>query len=265
MGKVYLEKPDIVELKEDGYTLVDMHIHSEYSCDASIKVKDIIKRAKKLGMGIAITDHNKIEGSIEAKKHGKGILVIPAIEVRSKEGIDTLLYFYKTKDLINFYNSCIKPNKKKNFQGSSKLSVTELIKLSKKYKCLVCIAHPYRFSPKKIYNMLLRKKRNKQLFRLFKIIEVINGKNLKIKNKKAIKKAKQLEKYFIAGSDAHRLKEIGTTITCSKNADSVQLFLNNIIYNKNVVVVGKETRLSYRLVRPLISIKNAVSHGIRKL
>jgi|TARA_B100001971_G_C18150837_1_gene515736 predicted metal-dependent phosphoesterase TrpH len=265
MGNIYLEKPDIGELRKKGYTIVDMHVHSRHSCDCFVGVKGIIKRAKKLGIGVAITDHNMIEGSIEAEKLGRsnGVLVIPGIEARSTEGIDILIYFYKIGDLIGFYNKHLKPNKKWNIQGSSKLSIEEITRILKRYKCIVCIAHPYRFYLKKVYNVLLKKKRNKKLFRLFKVIEVVNGKNLERKNKKAIKKARQLEKYYIGGSDSHRLKDIGMTVTCSKNSNSVKKFLDNISHSRNVTVVGEETRMPYRLVRPLVSIKNAVSHKIR--
>ena len=55
---------------------VHLHVHTEYSLlDGSIKIKNIMKRTKELGMdSIAITDHGSMFGVVqfykEAKKHG---------------------------------------------------------------------------------------------------------------------------------------------------------------------------------------------------
>ena len=46
---------------------LDLHIHSQYSEDATGSPKDIIKILKKKGLqGMAITDHNTIEGSLKS-------------------------------------------------------------------------------------------------------------------------------------------------------------------------------------------------------
>ena len=48
--------------------MIDLHIHSVYS-DGTCTIKEIIDKAKKLGLKqISITDHNILEGSIEASK-----------------------------------------------------------------------------------------------------------------------------------------------------------------------------------------------------
>ena len=53
-----------------------LHVHTEYSLlDGSIRIEDLIKRTKELGMdSIAITDHGSMFGVIQfykqAKKHG---------------------------------------------------------------------------------------------------------------------------------------------------------------------------------------------------
>lgn len=69
---------------------LDPHIHSCYSGDARSSPKDIIKRAKSIGLDmIAISDHNTIKGSklaIELSKNMDNFLVIPSIEISSSEG-----------------------------------------------------------------------------------------------------------------------------------------------------------------------------------
>jgi len=69
--------------------IFDLHIHSKYSTlDCFVEVDDIIKRAKARGLnGIAICDHDKIRGSLEALKYSsKEFLVIPGSEVSSDDG-----------------------------------------------------------------------------------------------------------------------------------------------------------------------------------
>ena len=44
---------------------LDLHVHSQYSEDGAGSPKDIIKSLKKKGLnGVAITDHNNIEGGL---------------------------------------------------------------------------------------------------------------------------------------------------------------------------------------------------------
>lgn len=73
---------------------VCLHIHSEYSHDSKIPVRKIIEYAKSLGYDvIAITDHNTVRGSIEAKKYGDNkIKIIPGAEFSTQYG-HILAYF----------------------------------------------------------------------------------------------------------------------------------------------------------------------------
>ncbi|MDP7180705.1 MAG: PHP-associated domain-containing protein [Candidatus Woesearchaeota archaeon] len=264
MNKALQQKPEIDKLNNEGYGIVDMHVHSDYSCDGAVKVDDLLKKARQLGIGLAITDHNKIEGSIEAARKSNGVLIIPGIELRSREGIDILIYFYKISEMKDFYGKHIQGNRKRDVQGSSRLNIVQIVETLKKYRCLVCIAHPYRFYLKKFFNIMFKTRRNKELFKLFETIEVINGKNLRRKNKKAIRKANQMSKHFVAGSDAHRLKDVGNAVTCCKGANTVEEFLDHIVKNRNVIVAGKEAKLSYKVVGPLMAMRNALFHWVKK-
>lgn len=238
MDKIILKKPDIDYLNKKGYICFDMHIHSEYSSDCNSKVISIIKRAKELGIGIAITDHNEIKGCLEAYKLNKNIIV-PGVEVRSKEGFDLLFYFSKIKRVIDFYEKIVKPNKKK--VGSSKLKGVDLIEKSEDYKAIACIAHTYRPSPRRIIHSIIHTKNVKSIFDKVKIFEVINSKNFRIFNNKAIKIAKKKDKGIIGGSDSHSIRTIGGCVMCIKK-DKVHNILNEISSN-NVIVVGKERSL----------------------
>lgn len=67
----------------------DLHIHSTYSYDATTTVRAILKHASDVGLDvIAVTDHDDIRGSLEARELASayGIESIPAVEVTTKDG-----------------------------------------------------------------------------------------------------------------------------------------------------------------------------------
>ena len=70
--------------------ILDPHIHSTYSSDSTARPKDIIKKARSIGLdAIAIADHNSIKGSIEGIEESKDIedfIVLPAMEISSSKG-----------------------------------------------------------------------------------------------------------------------------------------------------------------------------------
>jgi predicted metal-dependent phosphoesterase TrpH len=70
--------------------IIDPHIHSIYSGDATGTPKQIINQAIEVGLdGIAIADHNTIKGSILAQEESKNLdnfVLIPAIEISSTKG-----------------------------------------------------------------------------------------------------------------------------------------------------------------------------------
>jgi len=70
--------------------ILDPHIHSTYSSDSTARPKDIIKKARSIGLdAIAIADHNTIKGSIATIKESKGIdefIVLPAMELSTSKG-----------------------------------------------------------------------------------------------------------------------------------------------------------------------------------
>ena len=70
--------------------IIDPHIHSKYSRDATSSPKDIIKKSRSIGLdAIAIADHNSIKGSqvgIEESKGMDGFIVIPAMEISTSKG-----------------------------------------------------------------------------------------------------------------------------------------------------------------------------------
>jgi len=67
----------------------DLHIHSMYSPDATTTVRAVLKQAADVGLDvIAITDHDEIVGSLEARDLAPqyGVEAIPGVEVTTSEG-----------------------------------------------------------------------------------------------------------------------------------------------------------------------------------
>ena len=70
--------------------ILDPHIHSTYSSDSTARPRDIIKKARNIGLdAIAIADHNSIKGSLVGIEESKGMedfIVLPAMEITSSKG-----------------------------------------------------------------------------------------------------------------------------------------------------------------------------------
>jgi hypothetical protein len=75
--RIAFNPPAMEEFKND-YTLVDMHVHTKYSHDSVTPIKYLLKRAAEIKIGFAVTDHLRAEGSMEACKQKK-VMIIPGI------------------------------------------------------------------------------------------------------------------------------------------------------------------------------------------
>jgi predicted metal-dependent phosphoesterase TrpH len=64
---------------------IDFHVHTCYSCDSSITLKEVVVFAKKRGLdGVAVTDHNTVKGALKLKT--RDLLIVPGIEVSTLDG-----------------------------------------------------------------------------------------------------------------------------------------------------------------------------------
>ena len=181
---------------------MDSHIHSEYSPDSKSKLKDIFKVAKSRNIDIiAISDHNTVDGSKEARRLTKkdDLLVIPSIEISSIEG-----------HILGF--GC----EEKIYRD---LPAAETIDLIHDQSALAIIPHPYCF----YRHGLLCKADYKDLK-----IDAIETKNARFMVGYCNNKAKNLSKNenlpSLGASDAHYFKFVGdcySKIDCEKDIDSV--------------------------------------------
>ena len=169
----------------------DLHIHTKYSKCSNLEPKDILKIAKSKGLnGIAITDHDTIQGALETYKlnKDKNFEVIIGEEISTDLGHVQAFY---VKEKIN-------PGKFK-----------DVIKEIKKQNALVVIPHPNDFGIIRDSKINLKKYKD-----FFDAVEGINGRVFfNAFNRKTQKQIKTLNLSVTAGSDAHFKEEIGKCST----------------------------------------------------
>jgi len=78
--------------------LADLHIHTTYSFDGTSTVSAVLKKAGEVGLNvIAVTDHDEIQGSLEAEQAAPayGVEAIPGCEITTAEGHLLALFIHK--------------------------------------------------------------------------------------------------------------------------------------------------------------------------
>ena len=220
---------------------LDLHIHSRYSDDAIGSPKDIIKSLKKKEIhGMAITDHNNIEGSLKALKVApKDFIVVSGVEISTADGHMLAL------------------NVKENFPRY--LSVEETVEKIIDAGGMPIVPHLFR-------NMSGIKKENlKKIHTKIPAIEVFNGCSLPKTNVKTAKAAKEFDLGGIGGSDSHDPLYAGdayTTVGSSDiNVDSILSEINK----KKTWGEGITMPLAYRRDRMMKSMKQFFQRGFKRI
>lgn len=236
MEKIIYGNPKYATL-EKHHSVVDMHSHTEASHDCNVKLKDYINKAKELGIGTAITDHDQIKSALALKKRYPKHFLIPGIETTSVNNKHVLLYFNKISELKEYYNKYVKNFKKKHRTNTFRIRTTktteEILDNSKDFSAVSIFAHPM-IRSEGIYRQMLAK----QDFSLLKKstgIEAINSTQTIKGNLKSTQWALMEKKAFTGGSDSHIIKTLGNTVTIT-TGNTIEEFLEKVRKKQNHVI-----------------------------
>ncbi|MGA2917882.1 CehA/McbA family metallohydrolase [Methanoregula sp.] len=178
----------------------DLHVHTSYSKDGESSVEEILRAAEAAGLdAIAITDHDSVDGAKKALTLSSSVLVIPGIEVSTKQG----------HLLVLGVTEIIPPG----------LDVVDTVNIARRMGALLILPHPYHVWR---HGVARRKKVG------MSVVDAVESFNSRYivgsANKKAARIAQRLGKPCVGGSDAHNAKFVGfgrTFVEAEKNVPAI--------------------------------------------
>jgi len=192
---------------------LDTHIHTEFSHDSLLKLKTLLKIAKKRNLNaIAITDHNTFKAfdRISKSYNDSDIMIVPGMEIKTQFG-DLIALFINEEIRERDFNAVI--DEVRSQDG------------------LTVLAHPFRSHSFPNIKSLNR----------VDAIEVLNGRTSRKNNLKAFFLAKRLRKLVTAGSDAHFGFEVGSVRMRFASEPSDLENLKKLIKSRRFLIVGRES------------------------
>ena len=196
----------------------DLHVHTNYSKDGESTVEEIIRAAEVAGLdAIAITDHDSVDGAKKALACETSVLVIPGIEVTTKQG-----------HLLVLGVSEIIP---------AGLDVETTVAIARRMGALLILPHPYH-----VWRHGVARRRKAGMM----VVDAVESFNSRYivgsANRKAERIAMKLGKPCVGGSDAHNARFVGfgrTYVDAEKNVPAIL----DAIRAGNVTCGGKQTPL----------------------
>jgi predicted metal-dependent phosphoesterase TrpH len=165
---------------------VDLHVHTAASFDCQSAPIQVARRSQRLGLGpVFVTDHDTIEGALRLRTEAPDLEVVVGQEITTTHG-----------ELIGLFLQEAIP---------SGLEPAEAVRRIKTQGGLVYLEHPF-----DNFRRRLRQESIEELAEEFDVVEVWNARSSQEMNEKAEDLALTLGVPFGAGSDAHRLEEIGS-------------------------------------------------------
>jgi predicted metal-dependent phosphoesterase TrpH len=182
----------------------DLHVHTNFSRDGESRVEDILRRAEQVGLdAIAITDHDTVEGALYAQRLHSPVLVIPGIEVSTRQGHILVLGIDVT----------FPPRR----------DVLETIAEARAQGGLVILPHPYHMWRHGVARKM------KGSIRAVDAVEAFNSRYIVgTANRKAALMARRYKKPCVGGSDAHHARFVGFGVTYIDAEPTVESILSAI-------------------------------------
>lgn len=202
---------------------IDLHVHTRYSYDSTITLDEIVAYSQKRGLdGVAITDHDVVEGALKLVQKVKELVVIPGVEVTTSRG--HVLALNITRPI------------------PTELSPLETIQMIHEAGGIAVAAHPT------VFYKGLRGQVNSN----FDAVEVVNASAFPffLSTYLSRKLALRLDLPQTAGSDAHYASEIGFAYTVVDAEPEVDELVH-AIRNGATVPCGKPIPWKLRLERML--------------
>lgn len=182
---------------------VDLHLHTVFSSDSTISPKLIVDQlhAHPLIKGVAITDHNTLEGYFAVRKLAsvyEDLVILPGIEISTNRGDIVVLGVEEKPEYP--------------------LTLNSTIKFAKATDGVIVIPHPYRSLG--IGDSAMNIDAH--------AIEVLNPTATLKENMQAQELARAKNLPGVAGTDAHNVKEMWTVFTEIEAQPTVEGVLNAI-------------------------------------
>lgn len=167
----------------------DLHVHSCYSRDGESSIKEIIHQAERVGLdAIAITDHDSVEGARHALECETSLIVIPGIEVSTRQGH---LLVLGVRDPLPARQDFIETLRQVHVAGG-----------------LAVLPHPYHLWRHGIARKV------KGSIAMVDAVEAFNSRYIVgAANRKAAVMARRYGKPCVGGSDAHHARFVGFGVT----------------------------------------------------
>ncbi len=198
--------------RADDSVLIEVHLHTKYSMDSRSELEEIEDRALTCGRDwLAVTDHDTIAGATRLRDRGR-IPIVVGEEVSTSLG-DVIGLFLKEE---------IEPG----------YSPEETMMAIKEQGGLVYIPHPF----DRQRRTRLFKEALDNLIGFIDIIEVWNGKTRYVEdNDKAAAYAADHGVVACAGSDAHRVLELGRSAMEVNSFETASEFLDALRCGRQVL------------------------------
>lgn len=253
--RILFKKPDLALLRRD-HAVFDMHFHT-CRTDGHDSVQAIVQRARALGVGVAITDHNDIESALEMARY-PDVPSIPGIEITSREGTHILVYFYERRQLKKFYTKYVQPFLGREIMSSTRLSMEEIVHSAKLFPSVTIFPHPYCVAYTGICNLNFEQARLERLLDAVDGVEVINAENIHRWNLRCTLLGLYLKKAITGGSDGHSLYHMGRVVTYARCEPSGPAMLD-AVKSGAARVVGKEINLLRKVAANTAKLKVPVA------
>lgn len=225
---------------------LDLHNHTSFSTDGSMPPAVLLETAKARGIHcLAVTDHNTVEGALEALALAEADFelprVIPGIELTTADG--EIIGLYVWEDIP---------------RG---LPLLESVERIKGQGGIVYLPHPYAF----FRRGAISRRARLQAALLSDMIEVVNGRSL---GPDAARKSRELARTVGrpggAGSDAHRIGEVGTawvTVEAYPARDILVQLVTEGVIEHNLGVRRYVANLGMQSLAPATRLRHRLCGG----